>query len=77
MELTMDIKFEQLVEIVSQLPEDMKTKLFESVDQKVKIKRSASKEDFQKLILKAPTWTDEQIEAYQNARKHINLSRIA
>ncbi len=77
MELTMDIKFEQLVEIVSQLPEDLKEKLFESVNQKEKTKRSASKEDFQKLILKAPTWTDEQIEAFKNARKHINLSRIA
>ena len=77
MEFTMDIKFEQLVEIVSQLPEDLKEKLFESVNQKEKTKRSASKEDFQQLILKAPTWTDEQIEAYKNARKHINLSRIA
>jgi phage terminase small subunit len=76
MELTMDIKFEQLVEIISQLPEDLKEKLIESVNQKEKTKKSTSKEDFQKLILKAPTWTDEQIEAYQNARKHINLSRI-
>lgn len=73
----MDIKFEQLVEIISQLPEDLKEKLIESVIHKEKTKRSTSKEDFQKLILKAPIWTDEQIEAFKNARKHINLSRIA
>lgn len=71
----MDIKFEQLVEIVNQLPEDMKTKLFQSVSQKKK--KSLSKDDFQKLLLQAPTWSEEQIEAYESARKHINLSRIA
>jgi hypothetical protein len=74
MELTMDIKFEQLVEIVSQLPDELKTKLFESVNQK---KKNLSKEDFQKLLMQAPTWSVEQIEASQNARKHINHSRIA
>jgi hypothetical protein len=75
MELTMDIKFEQLVEIVNQLPEDMKTKLFQSVSQNKK--KSLSKDDFQKLLLQAPTWSEEQIEAYESARKHFNLSRIA
>ena len=75
MELTMDIKFEQLVEIVNQLPDEMKTKLFESVIQKKR--KSVSKDDFQKLLLQAPTWSEEQIEAYESARKHINLSRIA
>ncbi|EKB50974.1 hypothetical protein [Cecembia lonarensis] len=75
MELTMNIKFEQLVEIVKQLPDEMKSKLFESVIQKKKTK--LSKEDFQKFLLHAPTWSGEQIEASQNARKHINLSRIA
>lgn len=71
----MDIKFEQLVEIVNQLPDEMKTKLFESVIQKKR--KSVSKDDFQKLLLQAPTWSEEQIEAYESARKHINLSRIA
>jgi hypothetical protein len=75
MELTMDIKFEQLVEIVNQLPDDMKVKLFDSVN--LKKKTSLSKDDFQKFLLQAPTWSDEQIEDYQSARKHINLSRIA
>jgi hypothetical protein len=75
MELTMDIKFEQLVEIVNQLPDDMKVKLFDSMN--LKKKTSLSKDDFQKLLLQAPTWSEEQIEDYQNARKHINLSRIA
>jgi hypothetical protein len=71
----MDIKFEQLVEIVKQLPDDMKVKLFDSVN--LKKKTSLSKDDFQKLLLQAPTWSEEQIEDYQSARKHINLSRIA
>jgi hypothetical protein len=64
-----------LVEIVNQLPEDMKKKLFESLSQEKK--KSLSKDDFQKLLLQAPTWSEEQIEAYESARKHINLSRIA
>jgi hypothetical protein len=71
----MDIKFEQLVEIVKQLPDDMKVKLFDSVN--LKKKTSLSKDDFQKLLLQPPTWSHEQIEDYQSARKHINLSRIA
>jgi cell fate (sporulation/competence/biofilm development) regulator YlbF (YheA/YmcA/DUF963 family) len=75
MELTLDIKYEQLVKMINQLPEEMKTKLFESVIQKKK--KALSKEDFQKFLLQAPTWSDKQIEASQNARKHINLSRIA
>ncbi|MCH6236457.1 hypothetical protein [Cognataquiflexum rubidum] len=53
----------------------MKTKLFQSVSQNKK--KSLSKDDFQKLLLQAPTWSEEQIEAYESARKHINLSRIA
>jgi cell fate (sporulation/competence/biofilm development) regulator YlbF (YheA/YmcA/DUF963 family) len=68
MKLTLDVKFEQLVKMVNQLPEGMKIKLFESVIQKKQ--KTLSKEDFQKFLLKAPTWSDEQIEAYQNARKH-------
>lgn len=74
MELTMEIKFDQLVKLVNQLPDEMKAKLFESVIQKKE--SSLSKDDFQKLLQKAPTWSIEQIEASKNARNHFNLSRI-
>ncbi|HYX05597.1 MAG TPA: hypothetical protein VE912_02565 [Bacteroidales bacterium] len=31
----------------------------------------------QKLIMKAPTWSDEEYNNYNEARGHINKSRIA
>lgn len=66
LELTIDIKFEQLVEFISQLPENMKTKLIESVNNKVKIKNSYSKDEFQKLKFRAPARKDEEMDLQFN-----------
>jgi hypothetical protein len=75
MELKVEMSYNQLLRLIRQLPEREIKKLTTALQSE--IIAGKPKESLQDLILQAPTWTDSDYEAYNNARTHINKSRIA
>ena len=81
MELIFNIDYEQLLHLISQLPEEQQEKLLEDLQKKSKVKPSSKAKksqpltDLQKLLLQAPTWTDEEYQQYKEAKKHLNQFR--
>jgi len=78
MEPKINIGYSQVFELVCQLPDKDIQKLLKQLQ--IKIKRTDQHFEkptpIQKLILQAPTWTDEEYNDYLEARKHINQSRL-
>jgi hypothetical protein len=75
MELRIDIDYNQILRLIHQLPKKEREKLADILQSEVSSKKSSKK--IQKLILKAPTWSDSDFSEYNEARIHINKSRIA
>ena len=81
MELTFNIDYEQLLQLIHQLPEEQQIKLWQDLQKKAKAKvDSKAKEsqpltDLQELLLQAPTWTDKEYQHYKEAKKHLNQFR--
>jgi hypothetical protein len=75
MELRLDLEFNQLLKLIHQLPKKDIERL--SVVLQSEVKASKSSGSLQKLILDAPTWTDAELQDYNDARAHLNQSRIA
>ena len=75
MELNLDISYNQILRLVRQLPQKDIVKLTNALQSE--ISKEKSSESIHKLILQAPTWTDSELKDYNQARIHINKSRIA
>ena len=81
MELTINIGYPQVLELVAQLPEKDIQKLAKYIQNKYAI---STKEwispkrhtPIQELIMQAPTWTDDEYNDYLDTRQHINQSRL-
>ena len=81
MELTINIGYPQVMELVGQLPEKDIQKLVKHIQNKFAF---AAEERIyhqrptlvQQLIMQAPTWTDEEYDDYLESRQHINQSRL-
>lgn len=74
MEVKVDIEFNQILKLIQQLPDDKIKELSKKIQQQIQSKKSRSKKKLKKLILEAPSWSDEQLAEYQKARDHINSS---
>jgi hypothetical protein len=75
MHIQVDIGFEQLLEIVRNLPGEQLDRLKEEIEKNKKTKNvSVDKESF---LLSGPVFTDEQIEDILEARKTINKWRTS
>jgi hypothetical protein len=75
MHIQVDIGFEQLLEIVRNLPGEQLDRLKEEIEKNKKTKNvSVDKESF---LLSGPVFTDEQIEDIIEARKTINKWRTS
>ncbi len=80
MELNLVIDYQQLFNLVKQLPYKTKIKLFKDLLPEInssKIKtESINKEedynDFQKLLINGPVMSDEQFNNYKNLRENLN-----
>ena len=70
MELHLDIQFEQLVKIAKQLSSTQWNQLKEEVE-----KHNESSDDLEIFLLSSPTFTKEQINEIENARKEISQWR--
>ena len=71
----MKVDYNQILELIHQLPEKEVEKLAIALQSEIFSKKTS--ESIQALILKAPTWTDSDIEDYKGARDSINNSRLA
>jgi hypothetical protein len=69
--------YDELLEQINRLPDDEYNKLLATLLALRKTDKLITKNDLRELLLKAPTWSDEQWEAFQEARNHINQSRLA
>ena len=76
MELKLNIDFKQILGLIHQLPENEIEKLTIALQSEISSKKNTEKNKLQNLILNAPTWTDSDFSEYQEARKHINNSRL-
>ncbi len=75
MELRVDINYNQILRLIRQLPKKDIEKLTNTLQSEIDADKST--ESLQKLILQAPTWTDSDLNDHNEARMHINQSRIA
>ena len=75
MELRVDISYNQILRLVRQLPEKDIKKLTYTLQSE--LANDKSTESIERLVLEAPTWTDSELNEYNDARIHINNSRIA
>ena len=75
MELRVEISYNQILDLIRQLPKKDIEKLTNTLQSEIAAEEST--ESLQKLILQAPTWTDSDVNDYSKARTHINQSRIA
>ena len=76
MEVTIDLKFEQLKELIKQLPASQLKKLKAELSESF-LKKKAKKDvhKLQDFLLQGPVMSDEQFEAYQKNRKDLNVWR--
>lgn len=76
MELMVDVKYEEVLKLVKQLPAAKIRQLKSALDEKF-IEKKANREisDFQKFLLSAPVMTDSQLKTFKENRKHFNQWR--
>ena len=72
MQIQVDIGFEELLEIVKNLPEAQLLRLKNELGDKPK---QHTKDNFRGLLLNGPTFSNEQIKAMEEAREGINKWR--
>lgn len=75
MELTVKIGYNQIIELIHQLPKRDVEKLVKSLQKEVLADPSTKK--IQDIILEAPTWSKSEVLDFKAARNSINKSRIA
>ena len=75
MELRVDISYSQILKLVRQLPEKDIRKLTNALQSEITQKKKSK--SMEKLILEAPSWSDNELEEFNEARRHLNKSRLA
>ncbi|MCX6227479.1 MAG: hypothetical protein NTV01_22545 [Bacteroidia bacterium] len=75
MELRIDVDYNQILRLIHQLPKREIEKLTNTLQIEMASKKTSN--TIQKMILNAPTWSDSDLNDFNEARNHINKSRIA
>ncbi len=75
MEHNDNMDYKQILRLIHQLPDEEIEKLAHTLQSEISSKKST--ESLQELLLNAPTWSDDDWKQYQEARNHINQSRLA
>ena len=81
MELTINIGYPQVLELVGQLPEQdiqrlavhLQGRYAMTVKDRINQKKHTQ---IQELVMQAPTWTDEEYDSFLETRQHIKQSRL-
>lgn len=78
MDLKISIGYPQFMELIAQLPTAELEKLAVVIQQQLKAKQpKKQKTALQKLLLQAPTWTEQEYQNYLEAEAHLNQFRKA
>ncbi len=72
---TTNTVYNKILRLIDQLPEEDVNKLIAALRSGKKFREKP--QSINKLILNAPTWTDDEYNDYVNVRKHFNQSRLA
>jgi hypothetical protein len=75
MELSVNISYNQILRLIRQLPKKDIKKLTYTLQSEIETDKSTI--SLQNLILQAPTWSDSELNDYNEARTHINKSRLS
>jgi hypothetical protein len=75
MELSININYNQILKLIRQLPQKDIEKLTRTLQNEISSEKTLVSLD--KLILQAPTWSDSDLKDYNEAKNHINKSRVA
>ena len=75
MELRINIDYNQILKLIHQLPKKEIERLTSSLQLELSAQKSS--DAIKELILKAPTWSDSDLNDYNEARARLNQSRIA
>jgi hypothetical protein len=73
MEALVDIKFDELLKIVKNLPENKLSELKAEIEKEEK--QHTNRDDFEKLLLNGPTFSKKQLDNIAMTRKAINQWR--
>lgn len=74
--LNFNIELKDIETMLKQLAVSDLKKLNTTIKQEIILKKRSKRIDLQNLILKAPTWSDDQYNEYLAAREHLNKSRL-
>ncbi len=78
MDLKINIGYQQFFELISQLPAAELEKLMVAIQAELKSKKQKKqKTPLQELLLKAPTWTEQEYQNYLEVKAHLNQFRTA
>ncbi len=73
MELTVNLQFEQVLNLVRQLPKAELQRLVKTLQSQLsEMPEPKPLTDWQKLIQQAPTWGESELQAVEEARQHFN-----
>lgn len=78
MEITVEIPYEQLLKVISQLSAEQKKQLRQALEKDLSAESVAKPDNaLQEILLKAPTWNEEEYQQYLSGRKNLNQLRKA
>jgi uncharacterized protein with NAD-binding domain and iron-sulfur cluster len=75
MELRLNIQYQELLNLIQQLPDKQVIQLKQDLNNILQKKQEKPTTDFQKMLLEAPVMDDEEYETYLENRKHFNQWR--
>lgn len=72
------LTYDQLLEQIHQLPGEELERLVATlnIESALNASKEVPRKNMQDLLLRAPSWSDQQIEAHQPVRDHVNQSRL-
>lgn len=76
MELKVNIDYNQIMDLIQQLPAQDIEKLSSAIQTGLTLKKEIAKSKLIDLILSSPTWSDKDYSDYVEARSQINKTRL-
>lgn len=76
MELKVNIDYDQIMDLIQQLPPQDIEKLSSAIQAGLSQKKEIAKSKLVGLILSSPTWSDKDYRDYVEARAQINKTRL-
>ena len=77
MELTLNMSYEQIANLIGQLPANQIAKITKEFSESYITEKAKTEiSDFQKFILSGPVMSDEQYSNFKQQRQHFNAWRV-